>query len=77
MRKGHRDIQEIREIVLLCLGCGVFVVWSIAVLTALFFGRPMDAQVHAVMLAAETGLFGGAYLAGRKADRNGKDSNGA
>lgn len=71
MRKDRRDPHEVREIVLLVLGCGVFVVWSIAVLASTFLGKPMDAQVHAVMLAAEGGLFGGAWLAGRKAEKNG------
>ena len=72
MRKARRDPHELREAVLLVLGCGVFVVWATATMAATFFARPVDSAVHAIMLATVTGLFGGAYLAGRQVEKNGK-----
>lgn len=71
MRKAPRDIHELREMVLLCLGCGVFLVWSTAVLASTFLGTTMDAQVHVIMLTTIAGLLGGAAVAGRKS--NGKN----
>ena len=73
MQKDRRDINELRETVLLCLGCGVFFVWAIAVFAATFLARPMDPQVHVIMLATVTGLLGGSVLAGRKANGNGRN----
>lgn len=77
MRKGHRDPQAIREAVLLVLGCGVFLVWAITTLAATFFERPVDGQVHAIMLATVTGLLALAGVAGYKADKkNGTNGTG-
>ena len=73
MRKAHRDIHEIREAALLCLGFGVFLVWAIAVLASTFLGKQMDSQVHVIMLATTTGLIGGGIVVGRKANGNGKN----
>ena len=73
MRKAPRDINELREIVLQALGCGVFLVWSTAVLASTFLGRPMDAQVHVIMLTTIAGLLGGAAVSGRKSNGNGKN----
>ena len=71
MRKVPRDPNELREAVLLVLGCGVFLVWAITQLGAVFFNRSVDPAVHGIMLAVVTGLFGGAYLVGRKNGKNG------
>lgn len=71
MPKAPRDINELREAVLLCLGAGVFLVWAVAVMASTFLGKPMDSQVHVIMLATTTGLIGGGVVAGRKA--NGKN----
>lgn len=78
MRKGRPDPNDLREAVLLVLGCGVFLVWAVTQLAAVFFNREVDAAVHGIMLAVVTGLFGGAYLAGRKnGNGNSKGGNGA
>jgi hypothetical protein len=61
-----RDPKDIREAVLLMLGCGVFLVWAVTQLASVFFDQPVDPAVHGIMLAVVTGLFGGAYLVGRK-----------
>jgi hypothetical protein len=70
---GH-DRHAQRETVLLALGCFITLVWSIALLGALFLGRELDNGVHVVMAAVAAGLFGGAAIAGRKA--NGKTNGG-
>jgi hypothetical protein len=72
VRKDRREAHEIREAVLLILGCGVFIVWAITQLASVFFARPVDPAVHMIMAAVVTGLFGGAYLSGRKT--NDKDA---
>lgn len=69
MQKDRRDPNQIREAVLLILGCGVFLVWAVTQLAAVFFARAVDPAVHGIMLVVVSALFGGAYLAGRK---NGK-----
>lgn len=71
MRKAPRDINEVREAFLMCLGAGVFLVWSVAVMAATFLDKPMDGQVHVIMLATTTGLIGGGIVVGRKANGNG------
>lgn len=72
MRKGDRNGHEVREAVLLVLGCFVTLVWSIAVLVPLLFpDRKVDPQVHLVMLTVAAALFGGAAVANRKANGNG------
>ena len=71
MPRRPRDRHEIREAVLLILGCGIFVVWSVTYMASVFFDRPFDSAVHGIMLATVTSLFGGAYLSGRKAEQNG------
>ena len=71
MRKARRDPIDVRETVLLSLGCGVFLVWAISQLAAVFFDRQVDAAVHGIMLAVVTLLFGGAAYAGKKAKENG------
>lgn len=72
MRKAGRDLDAV-EAVLLILGCGVFVVWSITQLASVFFGRPVDPQVHVIFLTVVGGLIGLAGLAGKKASNgNGK-----
>jgi low temperature requirement protein LtrA len=48
------------------LGCGVFLVWAVTQLASVFFDQHVDPAVHGIMLAVVTGLFGGAYLVGRK-----------
>lgn len=70
MPRTRRDIHELRETFLLYLGAGVFLVWSVVVVGGFFLNRPVDAQVHVIMLATVTGLLGGSAWAGRKA--NGK-----
>lgn len=72
MRKDRRDPNELREIVLLVLGFGVFLVWAITQLSSVFFDKHVDPAVHAIMLAVVTGLLGGSVLAGRKANGNGR-----
>ena len=67
----RRDPPDLREAVLLLLGCGVFVVWAVTQLVSVFFQRTVDPAVHGIMLAVVTGLFGGAYLVGRKNGKNG------
>lgn len=81
MRKAGRDRDRhaVREAVLLALGCFIALVWAVALLIPLVFPdrQRVDGTVHLVMLAVVTGLFGGAAVAGRKADRNGKDDDDA
>lgn len=73
MRKGRPDPHELREAVLLILGCGVFLVWAVTTMVSVFGNRPIDPGIHGIMGIVATGLFGGAYLAGRKG--NGKDGS--
>lgn len=79
MRKDRRDPNEIRELFLMALGCGVFAVWMMSVTAYVFAARPVDLAVHGIMATVCTSLFGGALWAGRKANGNGngKGGNGA
>jgi hypothetical protein len=58
--------------VLLGLGCFIFLVWAIATLGGQFTGKPVDTEVHVIALTVATGLFGGAAIAGRKSNGNGR-----
>jgi hypothetical protein len=82
VRKAGRDRNEIREAVLLALGCFIVLVWAVATLVPTLFPSPsrppVDGQVHVIALAVVVGLFGAAGLAGRRSSNgNGKDSTGA
>ena len=67
MARPRRDANEIREAVSLFLAGLVGTVWAITTLASVFFNRPVDGQVHVIMLAVVTAFFGSAALAGRKA----------
>jgi hypothetical protein len=72
LRKGRNDRNEVRADILLALGCGVFIVWSVVVIGGFFLSRPVDNAVHGITAIVMTGLFGGSALAERKA--NGKQN---
>lgn len=74
---GHsRDPHALREAVALFLAGLVGVVWAITTIAATFFERPLDGQVHVIMLAVVTGMLGTAGLSAWAGSRNGK-GNGA
>lgn len=77
MRKDRRDPNDLREAVLLVLGCGVFLVWAVTQLASVFLNRPVDVAVHGIMLAVVTGLLGGAYGVGRRSNGNGNGKGGS
>jgi hypothetical protein len=60
-----------REAVLLGIACVIVVVWAIATLVSLFDHDAMYPRgLDIVMPIVATGLFGGAWLAGRKRNRD-------
>lgn len=71
MRKDRRDLDAVQAVFLI-LGCGVFIVWSITQLASVFFGRPVDPQVHVIFLTVVGGLITLAGLAGKRTNGNGK-----
>jgi predicted permease len=79
VRKVPHDRNAVREAVLLVIGCIVTLVWATATIVSVAFpDRPVQTEVHLIMLAFATSAFGGAAIAGRKANGNGKpkESNG-
>lgn len=76
MRKDSRDRAAVREAVLLVVGCLITLVWATATIVQVVFpDRPVSTEVHLVMLAFATSAFGGAAVAGRKANGNGGKPN--
>ena len=73
MARLPRDPHYLREVVALTLACGVFVVWAVTQIAAVFFNRPVDGQVHLIMLTTVSALLGSAGLS---AWRSGKNGNG-
>lgn len=72
MRKVSRDRHAVREAVLLVIGCVITLVWAATtIVSSVFPDRPVQTEVHLIMLAFATSAFGGAALAGRKANGNG------
>jgi hypothetical protein len=69
----HRDIHEIREAVALFLATLVGIVWAVTTIAGTFFNRPVDGQVHVIMLAVVTAFLGTAAIAGWKSNTNGKN----
>jgi hypothetical protein len=76
VRKVGNDPKDIREAILLSLACLVALVWAVTQLASVFFGRPVDGEVHVIMLAVVTALFGGAALTGRTKNGNGNGNGG-
>lgn len=67
----RRDPNEIRETVLLLLGCVICAVWVVAVLVQVVFPTHIvPTEVHGVMLILIPLLFGGAALAARKQEKS-------
>lgn len=72
MQRGPRDPHAVREVVLLVLGCFITLVWAIATLVQVVYpDHPVPSEVHLVMLTVAGAFFGGAAIAGRKANGNG------
>lgn len=70
MQKGPANY----ETVLLALGCLVIIVWAIAVLVQVVNpAHPVPNAVNIVTPIVATGLFGTAYLTGRKKNGDGDD----
>jgi uncharacterized membrane protein HdeD (DUF308 family) len=76
VRKVQSDANSIREAVLLSLACLVALVWAVTQLASVFFARPVEGEVHVIMLAVVTALFGSAAVAGRKSGNGNGDKNG-
>ena len=77
MRKVRRDPHAVREAVALVIACVVAGVWVVTQLASVFFNKPVDGQVHVIMLAVVTALLGTAAFSARKSDeRNGNGGNG-
>lgn len=75
MAGRRHDIHEIREAVALFLAGLVGVVWAVTTIAGTFFNRPVDGQVHVIMLAVVTAFLGTAAIAGWKANNgNGNGS---
>ena len=78
MAGQRRDPHAIREAVALFLACLVGAVWAVTTIASVFFNRPLDGQVHVIMLAVVTAVLGTAGLAAWVGNRNGNGkSNGA
>lgn len=76
MRKGERDRHAVREAVLLVIGCVITLVWATAtIVSTVFPDRPVQTEVHLIMLAFATASFSGAAIAGRKSS-NGNGNGG-
>lgn len=75
MAEPGRDPNATRDLVVfytaVFLACLVGVVWATTTIAATFFGRPIDGQVHVIMLAVVTGLLGTAGLSTWKKGGNG------
>lgn len=71
MRKALRDPHELREMVLLSLGTLVFLTWCVYIMVCVALNRQMDAGVHTIMGIVASGLYGGAYFAGKRNGKNG------
>lgn len=67
MRKAQRDRNAVREAVLLIIGCVITLVWATTtIVSTVFPDRPVQTEVHLIMLAFATASFSGAAIAGRK-----------
>ena len=71
-----RDPHYLREAVSLCIAAGVFVVWATVTLVSLFLNRPVDGQLHVIMLTVVGSLLGTAGVAAWRGGKNGKPENG-
>lgn len=73
-----RDPHAVREAVALFLAGLVGVVWAVTTLASVFFSRPIDGQVHVIMLATVSAMLGTAGINAWASTRNGNGrSNGA
>jgi hypothetical protein len=62
---------DVKEKVLLIMGCVVVGVWTISVIMQeIFPDRVVPDRVHEITLAVIVGLFGGAAIAGRKGPKD-------
>lgn len=67
-----RDPNELREVVLLALGCVITAVWVLGVVVQVIFPtHVLPTEVHGVMLVLVPILFGGAAWTARKQNGNG------
>lgn len=72
---ARRRNDDLRERVLLAIGCVITVVWAIATLVQVAYpSHVVSGQVHLVMLTVAAGFFGGAAIQARK-NSNGKDDD--
>lgn len=77
MRKAARDRHAVREAVLLVIGCVITLVWATTtIVSTVFPDRPVQTEVHLIMLAFATASFSGAAIAGRKSNGNGNGNGG-
>ena len=75
MAGGTRDPYAKRETVALFLACLVGVVWGVTTIAATFFNRPLDGQVHVIMLATVSAMLGTAGINAWASTRNGNGKN--
>lgn len=72
-----RGPSDLREGVLLALGCFITVVWATATLVQVVFPTHLvPTEVHLVMLTVAGSFFGGAALESRKKAKNGQNGGG-
>jgi hypothetical protein len=70
----HEQLDR-RERILLAIGCGVMLVWGIAVLVQVAApSHPVPDSVSIVTPIVATGLFGSAWLTNRTNRKNGTSS---
>lgn len=66
---SSRERHELREAILLGLGCVIVGVWVIGVLVQVAFpSHVLPTEVHGIAFVVASALFGGAALAARKGD---------
>lgn len=67
---NQRDPHELRETVLLVLGCFVVGAWIVAVLIqAAYPTHVVPTEVHAIAFIVSSALFGGAAVAARRGEK--------
>ncbi len=69
----RRDPYAAREAVALFLAGLVGIVWAVTTIASVFFGRPIDGQVHVIMLATVTAMLGTAGINAWASTKNGKN----
>lgn len=71
MARRPRDPHSLREAVSLSIAAGVFVVWATVTLVSFFLNRPVDGQLHVIMLTVVSALLGTGGIAAWRGSKNG------